>query len=118
MTDTKPLAERVREIAKHNTWLANTSMRWDAEYAMLLHDHAAILNEAADELEKAAERKDKPNKINLSTDICIICDEPAVWIRYTQFSGDHPFCQEHAEEESDFGKSDSYKDWVMVVKES
>ena len=49
-------------------------------------------------------------------DLCIECGKLAVWMRYTQFSGDHPFCQEHAEEESDFGENDSYKDWAKIVE--
>ena len=43
---------------------------------------------------------------------CIECDKPATWIRYTQFSGNHPYCTEHAEQESDFGEDDaSYYSW-------
>ena len=37
---------------------------------------------------------------------CAICDEPATWIRYTQFAGNHPFCDKHAELESDFNDGD------------
>ena len=44
------------------------------------------------------------------------CDEPATWIRHTQFSGDHPFCTKHAKKEKDFGESDSYKDWAKIPK--
>jgi hypothetical protein len=43
---------------------------------------------------------------------CIECGEPAVWVRMTQFSGDHPFCELHAHAEEDFGKEDpSYFTW-------
>lgn len=42
---------------------------------------------------------------------CIECDKPAVWVRSTQFAGDHPYCEEHAEQESDFGENDSYTYW-------
>lgn len=42
---------------------------------------------------------------------CIECDKPAVWIRNTQFAGDHPYCKEHAKAESDFGENDSYTYW-------
>lgn len=43
---------------------------------------------------------------------CIKCSKSATWIRYTQFSGNHPFCEKCAKEEADFGKSDSsYFSW-------
>jgi endogenous inhibitor of DNA gyrase (YacG/DUF329 family) len=45
---------------------------------------------------------------------CMICGKPAVWIRSTQFAGDHPFCKEHAEAESDFEENDSYAYWYEV----
>ena len=43
------------------------------------------------------------------------CGKPATWVRYTQFSGNHPFCTEHAKLENDFGKSDpSYFFWKEI----
>ena len=45
---------------------------------------------------------------------CIECEQPAVWIRSTQFAGDHPYCQEHAQEEADFLINDSYTYWKEV----
>ncbi len=42
---------------------------------------------------------------------CIECDKPAVWVRSTQFAGDHPYCLEHAKQESDFNENDSYTFW-------
>jgi len=45
---------------------------------------------------------------------CIECDELAVWVRHTQFAGDHPFCDEHAKQETDFGEDDSYTYWTKV----
>ena len=54
--------------------------------------------------------------MNDENELCLVCDKPAVWVRYTQFAGDHPFCQEHAEAESDFGENDSYKDWAKIVE--
>jgi hypothetical protein len=42
---------------------------------------------------------------------CIMCEQPAVWLRSTQFAGDHPYCLEHAELESDFLINDSYTFW-------
>ena len=37
---------------------------------------------------------------------CYWCDEPATWMRYTQFAGNHPFCDKHAELETDFNDGD------------
>ena len=46
---------------------------------------------------------------------CDMCDNKAVWIRYTQFSGDHHFCLDHAKLEKDFKKSDpSYFFWKKL----
>lgn len=45
---------------------------------------------------------------------CIECGEPAVWVRSTQFAGDHPYCKKHAEQESDFGENDSYAYWYEL----
>lgn len=48
------------------------------------------------------------------TEKCIMCEEQAVWVRSTQFAGDHPFCLEHAQQEKDFGKNDSYEYWYEI----
>lgn len=40
------------------------------------------------------------------------------WIRHTQFAGDHPFCEEHARQEKDFGERSSYVVWERVAKDS
>lgn len=45
---------------------------------------------------------------------CMMCDEPATWLRCTQFAGDHPFCDLHALMQEDFGESDSYEYWIEV----
>lgn len=45
---------------------------------------------------------------------CCECDMPAVWVRSTQFAGEHPYCEEHAKQESDFGENDSYAFWYKV----
>jgi endogenous inhibitor of DNA gyrase (YacG/DUF329 family) len=37
---------------------------------------------------------------------CVSCEEPATWMRHTQFAGSHPFCDKHAEMESDFEDGD------------
>ena len=51
-------------------------------------------------------------------DQCLMCEEPAVWIRHTQFAGDHPFCDKHAKLEEDFGENDSYTFWSELKNES
>ena len=43
---------------------------------------------------------------------CYWCDKPATWMRYTQFAGNHPFCDKHAELETDFGSDDV--DWEKI----
>jgi endogenous inhibitor of DNA gyrase (YacG/DUF329 family) len=56
--------------------------------------------------------------MNKMTEIkCAICEEPATWIRHTQFAGSHPFCEEHAKAESDFYDSDSYLYWEELTDE-
>lgn len=45
---------------------------------------------------------------------CIECDEPAVWVRSTQFAGDHPYCEKHAIEQKDFHDADSYFYWFKI----
>ena len=45
---------------------------------------------------------------------CIECNDPAVWVRSTQFAGEHPYCEQHAMLESDFGDNDSYAYWYKV----
>lgn len=49
---------------------------------------------------------------------CILCDNPANWIRHTQFAGDHPFCDFHAKQEKDFPNNDSYTSWSIGVMET
>ena len=49
---------------------------------------------------------------------CIECDEPAAWVRHTQFAGDHPYCDKHARQEKDFGENDSYAYWSEVKNEA
>ena len=44
---------------------------------------------------------------------CAVCGEPATWMRYTQFAGNHPFCDKHAELETDFGSDDA--DWEKLM---
>jgi endogenous inhibitor of DNA gyrase (YacG/DUF329 family) len=47
-------------------------------------------------------------------EVCIMCGKPADWIRSTQFAGDHPFCEQHAKKEDDFGVNDSYEYWYNI----
>ena len=47
---------------------------------------------------------------------CLKCGKPAQWVRSTQFAGDHPYCEEHAREEDDFGEDDSYTYWYKYTK--
>lgn len=42
---------------------------------------------------------------------CLKCENEAVWIRHTQFAGNHPFCNECARGEKDFGKESPYYFW-------
>ena len=50
-------------------------------------------------------------------DKCLECDEPASWIRHTQFAGNHPYCDKHARQEKDFGENDSYTFWEELKNE-
>lgn len=52
----------------------------------------------------------------MNEETCMMCDKPAVWIRSTQFAGDHPFCEEHAKAEKGFGVNDSYEFWYKAKK--
>ncbi len=42
---------------------------------------------------------------------CLSCGKEADWVRYTQFAGDHPFCDECARKEVDFLEENSYHFW-------
>jgi len=47
---------------------------------------------------------------------CLECDKPAECVRHTQFAGNHPYCLEHAQRESDYGQDDSYTYWSEVTQ--
>jgi hypothetical protein len=50
---------------------------------------------------------------------CVLCDEPAQWVRSTQFAGDHPYCEYHAFREPDFDdEPDSYSFWYKIKDEN
>lgn len=55
-------------------------------------------------------------RVYIMIEKCLECDKPAEWVRCTQFAGDHPYCDDHARQEKDFGEDDSYAYWVKVVK--
>lgn len=48
--------------------------------------------------------------------VCLECGKPAKHIRYTQFSGNHPYCEEHAKLEKDFGQFNTTKFWSEVIE--
>ena len=39
---------------------------------------------------------------NLKKKKCVECDKPVQWIRCTQFAADHPYCDVHARQQTDF----------------
>lgn len=47
---------------------------------------------------------------------CIECGEPAKYVRSTQFSGEHPYCEECVRSEDDFdlNKQSSYYYWYAL----
>jgi len=45
------------------------------------------------------------------TEKCLVCGSPATVVRSTQFAGEHPYCEEHAKQESDYNQNDSYTYW-------
>lgn len=46
---------------------------------------------------------------------CLQCEQPATWVRSTQFAGDHPYCEHHAKLEPDFNDPpDSYAYWYQL----
>lgn len=47
-------------------------------------------------------------------EVCLVCGQPAEWVRSTQFAGEHPYCTHHAKKEDDFGEDDSYSYWYEV----
>ncbi len=42
------------------------------------------------------------------------CSKAAEYVRHTQFAGSHPLCEEHAKEDKDFLKNDSYTSWEIL----
>lgn len=51
------------------------------------------------------------------TETCLECNEPAVYVRSTQFAGDHPYCEKHAKEQKDFEINDSYACWYKLEED-
>lgn len=46
--------------------------------------------------------------------ICLECGSLAKYVRSTQFAGDHPYCEMHAKEESDFMQEDDSTYWIDI----
>ena len=47
---------------------------------------------------------------------CDECAKPAIWVRRTQFAGNHYLCTTHAPREEDFGQDDpSYFFWEELT---
>lgn len=53
-------------------------------------------------------------KSGLHNEVCLVCGNPADWVRSTQFAGNHPYCTHHAKKEDDFGEDDSYSYWIKI----
>jgi hypothetical protein len=52
---------------------------------------------------------------NTKTRLCEDCALIAVYVRCTQYAGDHFFCTAHAREQEDFGKEDpDHYFWFMT----
>lgn len=47
---------------------------------------------------------------------CSECSKEAKYLRATQFSGDHYFCEDHAILEERYGENDSYQAWYEIIK--
>lgn len=51
---------------------------------------------------------------------CSVCKKPTEWVRCTQFSGEHPFCNVHARKERDFGENNAsyfcWKPWADYLE--
>ena len=47
---------------------------------------------------------------------CLMCGTPAVYIRYTQFAGDHPLCESHAKEDKNFMANDDCTYWELLLE--
>lgn len=46
---------------------------------------------------------------------CSDCRKPAVWVRHTQFSGDHFFCDECARKQRNFGSEGDNSFWEGIA---
>ncbi len=72
---------------------------------------------SADEIEHAPEcAVNAARKVLNDKPTCLECNKPATWIRATQFSGNHTYCDECAKRQEDFLKEDpSYFKWEQLV---
>jgi hypothetical protein len=82
-------SDKPKKVAPRNGYALAAKMRHGGVMKHRLEPKKGATNEQRELLKEA------PTK-------CFDCDLPAVWVRYTQFAGDHYFCQAHAEREKDF----------------
>ncbi|MFA6082193.1 MAG: hypothetical protein WC773_02115 [Patescibacteria group bacterium] len=95
----------------------------DARRSSYMLGAAAVIVDLTEQLCRAkaelAALRDTHDPAGQKQTQCMFCPDTAVWERHTQFTGIHPFCQKHAELESDFGKDgvDNFF-WVRVEEVS
>ena len=77
------------------------------------HDYTGILINKMS-LGSVSTDKKIPANIGGKKVRCLECYKTADYIRHTQFSGDHPFCEEHAKKEKDFGEKSGYTVWEKL----
>jgi hypothetical protein len=91
--------------------LLNSNECPEITYAAKLYALRRVLV-MADKLERDLKKKNN-NKMICSGEGD--CEKEVAWIRCTQFAGEHPYCEECAKKEEDFGKDDdSYFYWIEI----
>jgi len=110
--------ERLRKFARESHIdvyaLGKDRAKWEAtlekfaqmvveDYVSNMENEVAVLKNRVKEMEREK---------------CVECNEPADWMRCTQFAGNHPYCDAHAKLESDFNDSDSYLYWTELKNET
>ncbi len=75
---------------------------------MILNSQVTIIswNNLSGTLFEAAEREKALNGKRAKV-TCDKCKKPALWVRRTEFAGEHFFCDQDARAEKDFGNDDS-----------
>ena len=48
----------------------------------------------------------KKSELGEDEKVCFTCGKPTEWVRFTQFAGNHPFCEKCAKKEKGFGNDD------------